>query len=127
MEFLEKLLGVIFVGFAVIPTIISCLVSIFILVCMWRIFVKANHQGWEAIIPFYNCYKYTEIVWGEGIKFLLFLIPIANIYFSIKFNLSMAKAFNKSPLFAVGLILCSPIFLAILAFDKNTLYLGATQ
>ena len=68
----------------IIPTIISLVLCVFVLVCMWIIFRKANKPGWAAIVPFYNLYVMFEITWGSGWRFLLMLIPIYNIILGIQ-------------------------------------------
>ena len=39
-----------------LPTIISLVLCVFVLVCMWIVFRKAGKPGWAAIVPFYNLY-----------------------------------------------------------------------
>ena len=51
---------------SIVPTIISLVLCVFVLVCMWIIFRKANKPGWAAIVPFYNLYVMFEITWGSG-------------------------------------------------------------
>ena len=58
--------------------------------------------------------------------FLLMLIPVANIVIYIITMVKLAKAFNRSGGFAVGLIFLSVIFYCILAFDTST-YVGVPQ
>ena len=89
-----------------------------VVVAMWKIFKKANRPGWAAIIPFYNTYTLYDIVWGNGIKFLLLLIPIYNIVLTIQTNLRLAKAFGKGTGFGVGLTFLTPIFFLMLGFGK---------
>ena len=95
------------------------MLAIFCLVCCWAIFEKAFEHGWGALIPFYSNYLYFKITWGNGWKFLLLLIPIANFVFAIITMVKLAKAFGKSGGFAVGLIFLSVIFYCILAFDQS--------
>ena len=89
---------------SIVPTIISLVLCVFVLVCMWIIFRKANKPGWAAIVPFYNLYVMFEITWGSGWRFLLMLIPIYNIILSIQTQIRLAKAFGKGGGFAAGLI-----------------------
>lgn len=107
-------------------TLFSLAVAVLGIVAMWKIFEKAGEPGWAAIIPFYNLYVLFKITWGSGWKFLLLLIPIANIVFLIITMVKLAKAFGKSGGFAVGLIFLSVIFYCILAFDQSQ-YLGVPQ
>ena len=105
-------------------TIISLVLCVFVLVCMWIIFRKADKPGWAAIVPFYNLYVLFEITWGSGMRFLLLLIPIYNIILSIQTQVRLAKAFGKSGGFAAGLIFLPYIFIPLLAFG-GTAYQGA--
>jgi hypothetical protein len=107
-------------------TILSLAIGVLAIVAMWKIFEKAGEPGWAAIIPFYNLYVLFKITWGNGWKFLLLLIPFANIVFLIITMVKLAKAFGKSGGFAVGLIFLSIIFYCILAFDQSK-YLGVPQ
>lgn len=100
-------------------TLLSFAVAILGIVAMWKIFEKAGEPGWASIIPFYNIYVLFKITWGSGWKFLLLLIPFANIVIAIITMVKLAKAFGKSGGFAVGLIFLSIIFYCILAFDQS--------
>lgn len=101
-------------------TIISLVLCVFVLVCMWIVFRKAGKPGWAAIVPFYNLYVLFEITWGSGMRFLLLLIPIYNIILSIQTQVRLAKAFGKSGGFAAGLVFLPYIFIPLLAFGKET-------
>ena len=104
---------------AAIACCVVCLgLSIFILIAMAKIFKKAGRPGWHVIIPFLNNYDEFDIAEGKGIRFLLLLIPIYNIYVLIKFYIDLAKSFGKSGGFAAGLIFLGPIFIAILGFGS---------
>lgn len=100
--------------------IIACVIGI---VAMWKIFTKAGEAGWKSIIPILNLYTLVKIADGNGVKFLLFLIPVVNFIFAIILNVKLAKAFGKGTGFAVGLIFLSFIFMLILAFG-DAQYIG---
>ena len=104
-------------------SVVSLIAAIIGIVAMWKVFQKAGEEGWKAIIPCYNSYILVKIADGNGIKFLLLLIPVVNIVYAIILMSKLAKAFGKSTGFVVGLIFLSPIFMLILAFDSST-YLG---
>ena len=109
---------------AAIACCVVCLgLSIFILIAMAKIFKKAGKPGWHVIIPFLNAYDEFDIAEGKGIRFLLLLIPIYNIYVLIKFYIDLAKSFGKDGGFAAGLIFLGPIFIAILGFGSAQ-YIG---
>ena len=96
------------VAFAVLAIIANC-----------KIFTKAGREGWKSIIPIYNMWVLFEIAGMEGALSLLLFVPIANLVVTIMAYLKLAKAFGKSDGFGIGLILLSPIFMIILAFDKS--------
>lgn len=102
------------------PTIISLVLCVFVLVCMWIIFRKAGKPGWAAIVPFYNLYVLFDITWGSGMRFLLMLIPLYNIILGIQTQIRLAKAFGKGGGFAAGLIFLPYVFMPLLAFGKGT-------
>lgn len=109
---------------------IAVLFGIFMIVVLWKIYKKAGKAGWTSLVPFYNQYVLSEITWGNGWYFLLSfatIIPYIGVFITIAFAIlsyiKLAKAFDKSDGFAIGLIFLNPIFLAILAFDKSQ-YIG---
>ena len=107
-------------------TVVYLAIAVLGIIAMWKLFEKAGEPGWASIIPFYNVYVLFKITWGSGWKFLLMLIPIANIVIAIITMVKLAKAFGKSGGFAVGLIFLSIIFYCILAFDQSR-YLGVPE
>ena len=94
------------------------IVLLYALIVLIKIFKKAGKPGWHAIIPILNAYDEFDIAEGNGIRFLLLLIPIYNIYVCIKFYIDLAKSFGKDAAFAIGMLLLAPIFFGILAFGK---------
>ena len=60
-----------------------------------------------------------KIVYGNGWKFLLLLIPIVNIVIAIKYVIDLAKAYGQSTLFGIGMIFVPFIFQLILAFGDS--------
>ena len=105
-------------------TIFSWLIAALTIAALWLLFKKAGEEGWAAIVPFYNCYVLFKITWGSGWKFLLLLIPIANIVIMIITYVKLAKAFGKGGGWACGLIFLYPIFISIMAFSKDIVYVG---
>ena len=105
---------------------VSLICGILTLVASWMIFKKMGHQGWEGIVPFYNTYVLCQELYGSGWKFLLLLIPLYNIYFVIKMQIDLAKAFNQGVGFGIGLLLLPFIFQMILGFGSAQ-YRDGTQ
>ena len=49
--------------------------AILSMVGSWMIFKKMGRQGWEGIVPIYSTYVLCKVLYGNGWKFLLLLIP----------------------------------------------------
>ena len=104
--------------------LVSLVVAVFYIFCLWRIFVKAGKPGWAAIIPIYNTIILLNIGGLSGWLVLLGLIPFVNIILAIIIYWNLGKAFGKGVGFQLGLIILSLIFIPILAFDSSR-YVGA--
>lgn len=107
----------------VILIIIVIALVIFMMAAFWKIFEKAGHPGWAAIVPVYNMYIMLQIVGKPGWWLILFFIPFVNYVFIIwTYNL-LSKSFGKDEGFTVGLILLGFVFFPILGFGAAQ-YLG---
>lgn len=106
-------------GLSIGYVLVLLLVAALMIVAMWRIFAKAGEAGWKAIVPFYNTYILYKITWGNGLYFLLLLIPCVNVVIQIITSVKLAKVFGKGIGFTLGLIFLGPIFQLILAFDSS--------
>lgn len=121
----ELLLVALFVFIAMVDPVvgisfaIEVIIAVLMIVATWKIFQKAGRPGWASIIPFYGAYVEFEIVGMNGWLFLLLLVPIVNIVFSIILMVKLAKAFGRSAGFAVGIIFLPFIFIPMLAFGKS--------
>lgn len=87
-------------SFAVLM-LIYLAVFIVAVIALWKVFVKAGHPGWAAIIPIYNVYILLKIAGRPGWWLLLFFIPFVNFVISIIVSVDVAKNFGKSTLFGV--------------------------
>ncbi|MCR5207547.1 MAG: DUF5684 domain-containing protein [Eubacterium sp.] len=110
-------------GASAVSGIISLAISILYIIAMWKLFEKAGEEGWKALIPFYNAYTLVKIAYGNGIMFLLLLIPVVNFVFIFIYMINLAKAFGKSSGFGIGLVFLAPIFMMILGFGSDQ-YIG---
>lgn len=90
---------------------------------MWVVFTKAGKPGWAAIVPIYNIIVFIEISGKPVWWIVLFLIPGVNLVFMIWVLNMFVKSFGKGVGFTIGMILLSPVFMAILAFG-DAKYLG---
>lgn len=106
--------------------IISLLIAVFFIACMWVIFEKANVEGWKAIIPFYNTYCLYKITWGNGWIFLSLIVPIVNAIVGIITIYKLAKVFGKGIGYFFGLLLLGIVFYPLLAFSDAE-YIGPNK
>ena len=110
----------------IVTFVLSLLYSaLIVLLCVsqWIIFQKAGKRGWHCLVPVYGTLVLLQIIGKPWWWILLFLIPFANIVFSIWMLNLLSKSYGKNEGFTVGIILLSFIFLPILAFG-NAKYLG---
>lgn len=111
--------------------VISLLVGVFGIVCMWLVFQKAGKPGWAAIVPIYNIVVFFQICGINPLVILWNLLPVVGqiifAVYTIIGYFKLATAFGKSSGFGLGLWFLSPIFMAILAFDKNSKYAGISS
>ncbi len=89
-----------------------------------RIFEKAGVEGWKAWIPYYNIWIMLELGDQKGWYIFLNFIPFAGslifVVFLIMAYLNIGKKLGKEGIFVLWAIFLSPVWYAILAFDKST-------
>jgi uncharacterized protein DUF5684 len=88
----------------VVPGIVGGLLSLLMIVAMWKVFTKAGKPGWAAIIPFYNLYVLLKIAGRPGWWLILFLIPLVNIVIAFVLYVDVAKSFGKGAAFGIFLL-----------------------
>jgi len=99
-------------------TIIALLVTLVVIVAMWKVFTKAGQPGWASIIPIYNLYIWCKIVGRPAWWIILMLIPFVNFIICIILCIDLAKSFGKGAGFGIGLALLGIIFFPILGFGS---------
>ena len=74
----------------------SCILAVWTILCMWKIFEKAGLPGWGAIVPFYNIWLRFKLA-GRSPRWILSLlfIPLFAIIMIITY-FDVAKRFGKS-------------------------------
>ena len=82
-------------GISAGSSLVGLVITVLILVGMWKAFVKAGKPGWGAIIPLYNFYCLFDMSFGKGWLFLLLIIPVVNVVMMIIMYVKLAKAFGK--------------------------------
>ena len=109
--------------------IIALGLTVLILIARWKLFKKANVDGWEALIPVHS--DIVEMKLGgmhTGLWFinLIVLLGIGPIVFAFWKNILLAKAFGKGAGFGVLLTFFPFVCYPILAFGKSQ-YIGASE
>ncbi len=116
-----------FTAFKIIFWTIVVLI-IYNIIVRWRIYKKAGKHAWAAIIPIYRDIVMYKICDVSPWVLLLALIPIIGWFILIIINIytkfTLAEGFGKGIGFGFGLWLLGPIFEAILAFSRKTMYIG---
>jgi len=103
--------------------VIWCVVILFYVAAMWKVFTKAGQPGWAAIVPIYNGIVMLQIAGKPIWWILLYFIPIVNIVVSIMVLHSISKNFGHGVGFTLGLLFLGFIFIPILAWGESQ-YLG---
>ena len=110
------------IGFGILSisiAIISLIISIVMLISLIKIFTRNRKPGWGVIIPIYNFILMSEIAEVKSIYVILLFVPIVNIYARYVIYKGIAKKYNKSSGYAVGMLLVPFIFFPMLAFKKE--------
>jgi DNA-directed RNA polymerase subunit RPC12/RpoP len=112
-----------FCGFAIVILVLG----IVYIVSWWIVFKKAGYPGWASIVPFYNVWVLAEIGGYSGwlgllmcfIGFIPFVGGLIGFVLSIIISIGVARAFDRSTAFGIGLAFLPIIFYPILAFTKD--------
>lgn len=90
----------------------------------WKTFEKAGVAGWKSLIPIYNLFVATKIVFGKAWYGILFFVPIVGFIFYLMYSIKKAEVYSQSA--ALGVLgIFFPIALsAIIAFTSSAIYVG---
>jgi|GEM_PF-440632 len=103
-----------------ITLIVSGIIGVtFLYACMWRIFEKAGRPGWQVVIPVYSNWVLFEIVRLPGWLVLIMFVPYLGQIVLLWAIFRLGKAFGKSNMFSVLLVIFLPILLPMLAFGSD--------
>ncbi len=112
--------------FAIVLGLVSIVAGLFLigllLAGLWMVFDKAGQKGWKAIIPIYNIWVLLEIVGRPKWWIILFFIPVVNFIIQIIVAIDLAKSFDKSVWWGVGLIIIPWLFIVLLGFGDAQYY-----
>lgn len=116
----------IFAGFFCGLAIVIIVLSLIQMAAMWVIFDKAGEPGWASIVPVYNMWVLAEVGDLPGwlgllacfAPFIPFVGSLAQFVLWAVISVNVAKAFDRSVLFGIGLTLLPFIFYPVLAFSS---------
>lgn len=109
----------------IVKTVLKIVIILLIYgtILRWIIYTKAGKHGWAAIIPFYRQIVMYQVCGLSPWLMLLWFVPIvgwiAMLIIAIMKRFCLANEFGMNGLFGLGLLLFSPIFQSILAFNSN--------
>jgi DNA-directed RNA polymerase subunit RPC12/RpoP len=113
-----------FCGFAIVIIVIA-LIQV---AAMWVLFEKAGEPPWASLIPFYNMWVLAEIAdlpgWVGALACLAPFVPVPlvagllDIVLWAIISINVARAFDRSVLFGIGLTIFPFIFYPVLAFSR---------
>ena len=86
-----------------VPLIIGLAAIVFIIVSVWKVYVKAGEPGWACLVPIYNVIVYLKISGKPLWWIILFFIPLVNLIIALLVSIGLAKNFGKGGGFGVGL------------------------
>ena len=111
----------VFLGLGLIFWLIIGCLAIITIIAKWKVFKKANVDGWECLIPIHN--EVVELKLG-GIKTywyflnLLFICGIGPLILSFWSRIALAKSFGKGAGFGVLMVFFPYICYPILAWGN---------
>ena len=83
------------------------------------IFKKANINSAVAYIPVFYKYFLCKLADEKGWKMIFLYIPIVSIVYRLILSLKLAKVFNKSESFSIGIFLLPVLVNPIPAFNNS--------
>jgi hypothetical protein len=88
------------------------------LLCLVRLFQKAQIPSWYALVPFLNVWHFMKMIQVPFYFVFFLMIPLVNLFIYIHIVFQLSKAFRQSTGFAFGLFFLPMIFYPILAFGS---------
>ena len=104
-------------GGGIIILLIQLAIFIAVIAGFWKVFTKAGHPGWAAIVPIYNVIILLTIAGKPLWWIILFFIPLVNFIIAILVSIEVAKKFGKGTGFGLGLAFLGFIFYPVLGFS----------
>jgi len=97
-------------------SIFSLIMWAALLLANWFLFEKAGEPGWYSVIPFFSIYKMFEIVYGNGWKALLLLVPLLNIVVGVAFVFRYVQVYGQNIIWGFIMLILPNVATLYLAF-----------
>lgn len=108
---------------SMVVNIASIAITVFTIVCMWKVFTKAGEGGWKILIPIYNVYIQFKIAnakkrfWVCLLLTLAIPVILATVLGDIIYEMQMLGAFAMTSSRAIRLL--AVLILALVIFIIN--------
>ncbi len=90
---------------------------------LWKIFEKAGHAGWKAVVPFLNFYIWLKIIKKPLWWYIFILMPFINVFVILLMVVEILKCFGKESIGAQALGVLFPFFyIPYLGFSPSEIY-----
>jgi hypothetical protein len=109
-----------------VEVVASVAVSLFLLVAMGKVFAKAGHSAWAAVVPIYSAIVLLQVANKPAWWVLLLAIPGVNLAIAVVVALAIARSFGRGTGFAIGLVVLPWVFYPVLGFGRAEYYAGAS-
>lgn len=91
----------------------------------YRIFEKADVEGWKTFIPFYNLYVWLKIIEKPLWWYIFLLIPFINVFVFMLMIVELVKGFSKNGILEQGFAAVLPIiYLPYLGFNQQEKFIA---
>ena len=102
----------------IIAGAIMLILTIFMVMAMWKVFTKSGKPDWACLIPIYNVIVMLEMIGRPWWYAIALFIPPLPVMLGVFLAFGLARSFGKGIMFALGLTLLPPIFFLILGFGS---------
>ncbi|MCK4569637.1 MAG: signal peptidase I [Bacteroidales bacterium] len=103
--------------------IVAIIFLIIFIAGLWKIFDKAGHAGWKAIVPFLNIYIWLKIIKKPIWWYIFVLVPFINVFVILLMVVEILKCFGKESIGAQALGVIFPFFyIPYLGFSASEQY-----
>lgn len=105
---------------AVIASLLSIALCVFLIICNFKIFAKMGEPWWKALIPFYNTWVLFEHMTEKNIMWFIFLfIPFLNIASTFFWIFRLPMVFGYGAGMGILNLFFPYIAMPIIAFGKS--------